>query len=51
MLLIEQNAAKALSVADRGYILQKGRIIAEGTAQELVGSDIVRKAYFCQTEE
>jgi len=50
MLLIEQNAAKALSVADHCYILQKGRIIAEGTAQELMGSDIVRKAYFCQTE-
>ena len=50
MLLIEQNAAKALSVADRCYILQKGRIIAEGTAQELMGSDIVRRAYFCQTE-
>jgi branched-chain amino acid transport system ATP-binding protein len=50
ILLIEQNAAKALSVADRGYILQKGRIIAQGTAQALMGSDIVRKAYFCQTE-
>ncbi len=50
ILLIEQNAAKALSVADRGYILQKGRVIAEGTAQELMSSDAVRKAYFCQTE-
>ena len=51
ILLIEQNAAKALSVADHGYVLQKGRIIAEGPAQTLMGSDIVRRAYFCQTEE
>ncbi len=50
ILLIEQNAAKALSVADRGYILQKGRIIAEGTAQELMSSDTVKRAYFCQTD-
>jgi branched-chain amino acid transport system ATP-binding protein len=51
ILLIEQNAAKALAVANRGYVLQKGRIIAEGTAQSLLGSDIVRRAYFCQTED
>jgi branched-chain amino acid transport system ATP-binding protein len=50
ILLIEQNAAKALSIADQGYVLQKGRIIAEGSAQALMGSDIVRRAYFCQTE-
>lgn len=50
ILLIEQNAAKALAVADHGYVLQKGRVIAEGTAQELMGSEIVRRAYFCQNE-
>ena len=50
ILLIEQNAAKALSVADQGYVLQKGRIITQGTAQALMGSDMIRKAYFCQTE-
>jgi branched-chain amino acid transport system ATP-binding protein len=50
ILLIEQNAAKALSVADQGYVLQKGRIITQGTAQALMDSDMIRKAYFCQTE-
>jgi len=46
ILLIEQNAAKALSISDRGYILQKGRIIAQGSAQELMSTDIVKRAYF-----
>jgi branched-chain amino acid transport system ATP-binding protein len=45
ILLIEQNALKALSIADRGYVLQKGRIIAEGTAQQLMDTEVVRKAY------
>jgi len=50
ILLIEQNAAKALSIADSGYILQKGRIIAYGTSQELLNTDIVRKAYLTSSE-
>ena len=45
VLLIEQNASKALSIADSGYILQKGRIIAEGSAKELMSTDIVKRAY------
>lgn len=45
VLLIEQNASKALSIADSGYVLQKGRIIAAGSRQELLGSDIIKKAY------
>ncbi len=45
ILLIEQNAVKALSIADTGYILQKGQIMAEGRSRELLHTDIVRKAY------
>jgi branched-chain amino acid transport system ATP-binding protein len=45
VLLIEQNAVKALSIAYHGYVLQKGRIIAEGTAQELLATDVIKKAY------
>ena len=45
ILLIEQNALKALSLSDRGYVLQKGRILAEGDRRELQNSDIVKKAY------
>lgn len=45
MLLIEQNATKALSIADYGYVLQKGRILAQGRARELRDADIVKKAY------
>jgi branched-chain amino acid transport system ATP-binding protein len=45
ILLIEQNAAKAIDIAHSGYILQKGRIIAQGARQELMESDVVKKAY------
>jgi branched-chain amino acid transport system ATP-binding protein len=45
ILLIEQNARKALSVASRGYVLQKGTIVAKGTQGELQGSDVLRMAY------
>ncbi len=45
ILLIEQNALKALSISDRGYVLQKGRIIAGGDREELLNSDVVKKAY------
>jgi len=50
ILLIEQNATKALSIADSGYILLKGRVIAHGTSQELLDTDIVRKAYLASGE-
>lgn len=45
ILLVEQNAARALSVANRGYVLETGRIILQGNATELANNDQVRKAY------
>jgi branched-chain amino acid transport system ATP-binding protein len=45
ILLIEQNAVKALSIADHGYVLQKGRIIAKGTPQALMSTEVIPKAY------
>lgn len=45
ILLIEQNANMALSIADRGYVLETGRIVLEGTGAELLESDEVKKAY------
>ena len=45
VLLVEQNAQMALSIADRAYVLETGRISMEGSAQELLTNDDVRKAY------
>ena len=45
ILLVEQNATRALSVASRGYVLETGRIILEGKAKELAENEEVRKAY------
>jgi branched-chain amino acid transport system ATP-binding protein len=45
ILLIEQNAAKALQVAHRGYVLETGRIVKEGTARDLLDSPDVQRAY------
>lgn len=45
VLLVEQNANKALAIADRGYVLETGKIVLSGTGQELLASDEVRKAY------
>ena len=45
ILLVEQNARKALAVADRGYVLDAGRIVLQGTAEDLRSNDEVRKAY------
>ena len=45
ILLVEQNAQMALSVADRAYVLETGRISLRGTGAELAASDEVRKAY------
>ena len=45
ILLVEQNAQMALSVADRAYVIETGRISLSGTGEELAKSDEVRKAY------
>ena len=45
VLLIEQNANKALSIADRGYVLETGKVVLSGTGKELLASDEVRRAY------
>lgn len=45
ILLVEQNAAMALSVASRGYVLETGNIVLEGTSQELLETPQVRRAY------
>src|SRR6185369_4963691 len=45
MFLVEQNVPAALDLADRGYVLQTGRVVLEGRSEELRDSDLVRKAY------
>jgi branched-chain amino acid transport system ATP-binding protein len=45
ILLVEQNAHMALQVAHRGYVLETGRIVLEGTAQELAENPLVQAAY------
>jgi len=45
ILLVEQDATAALKIADRGYVMERGRISIEGSAKELLGDDRVRQAY------
>lgn len=45
VLLIEQNAAMALQIADRGYVLERGNIVMTGTGKELINDERVRKSY------
>lgn len=45
VLLVEQNAKKALSIADRAYVLETGRIVLEGKAGDLLNDDSIKKAY------
>ena len=45
ILLVEQNASKALQIADRAYVLETGNVTLTGTGQELSQSDAVKKAY------
>jgi branched-chain amino acid transport system ATP-binding protein len=46
IFLVEQNVHQTLAIAHHGYVLSKGRVVAEGTAQELASRDEVREAYF-----
>jgi len=45
VLLVEQNAHMALSIANRGYVLETGRIVKHGPASDLLNDEDVRKAY------
>lgn len=45
ILLVEQNAVKALKIASRGYVLQKGQIVIEGPVKELKENEVIKKAY------
>ena len=45
VLLVEQNLRRALAIAHRAYVIQTGRIVLEGSGQELLHSDLVREAY------
>jgi branched-chain amino acid transport system ATP-binding protein len=48
ILLVEQNAELALDIADRGYVLQTGEVVASGATDELRETDAVRSAYLGQ---
>ena len=45
VLLVEQNVRQALAIADHGYVLERGAIVADGPGAELLGRDVVRRAY------
>jgi branched-chain amino acid transport system ATP-binding protein len=45
VLLVEQNAAMALAISHRGYVLETGEVVLQGSARELAGNDFVRQAY------
>ena len=45
ILLVEQNAQAALSVADRGYVLETGKVVTTGTGHDLLESPAIKKAY------
>lgn len=48
ILLVEQNAKMALSISDRAYVLETGKITIEGPAQDLLNDERVKKAYLGQ---
>lgn len=45
VLLVEQNVPRTLEIAEYGYVLEQGRIVQEGSSDELLGSERVRQAY------
>jgi branched-chain amino acid transport system ATP-binding protein len=49
VFLVEQNVHQSLDVSDYGYVLAQGRVVAAGTADELISNPEVREAYFGQT--
>jgi branched-chain amino acid transport system ATP-binding protein len=51
ILLVEQNARIALQTADYGYIIERGKIVLDGTAQALAGNEDVKEFYLGQGEE
>ncbi len=48
VLLVEQNAKKALSIADKAYVLETGTVVLDGDAKELMNNDRVKKAYLSE---
>jgi branched-chain amino acid transport system ATP-binding protein len=50
VFMVEQNANMALSIADRGYVLQTGRIVLDDTAEALMANEDLRKAYLGDIE-
>ena len=48
MLLVEQNAKKALAIANKAYVLETGRIVLQGNAKDLMNDDSVKKAYLSE---
>ncbi|NLW56172.1 MAG: ABC transporter ATP-binding protein, partial [Firmicutes bacterium] len=51
ILLIEQNANAALRIADRGYVMETGRIVLEGSGRELLANQQVKAAYLGKSRE
>ena len=47
ILLVEQNVARALDIADRAYVLEQGRVVDEGTPAVLQGQSRIQEAYWC----
>ena len=45
IFLVEQNASQALALADRGYVLETGAVVLQGTGRELLSNEKVREAY------
>jgi branched-chain amino acid transport system ATP-binding protein len=48
VLMVEQNAERALEIADYGYVMQTGEVVLEGTGRELAESDLVKQAYLAE---